>query len=660
MSRPKCSTTLIAGLATLSLLLVLVACSDSPGKGTDADPTPTPVYTADPTPTPVYDVKEARAELAAARERWEAGGSADYDLEFLVLCECPESNKRLKLIVRNGAIESSVFDLDSGRALTEEEYDVDMTYKTINDRFDQIESALGGESGYLTPAHELSVNYHPDLGYPTYFGVSYGYDVADAGFRLELLVYKPYDPSATPEPDYDVELARKELASARERWEARGSVDYDFDSKVSCECPESDKYLRIIVRNGAIKSVVDRESGRVLTEEEYVDAYTYHTINSRFDQIEDALGSPPVDYLIAEYDDFMGNPTYLSIIYRYDAPYEGFILEATQAYLNPDPTPPPATPASAEEESDASSLSLDMDGRYASVLDLFSNRPGSSNVESSVGPAATVEEVMVKGLRLAGASPVHVAVRGTAVADSTRCDWRGIARTAEQREDAIRFWLKLDADDDIPDAAYLETLFTATISVFAPEFQETAKSNFQAIALGGLSMEYMFLTCFADYAVNEYLLGAGPTTLTLDYDRMGEAHSYDLYVREHASGTFGPATSTPLQTEAEHQAELDRTVWNAESALAEMLEGYEGVLFLAPMGAHNAIAVEAWQVVAQWDLQMGEDGVVNAVRYGASEYDPEHSQPYTNLKSRIDASVAANATSTKPIVRIVNVDGLTQ
>ncbi len=173
-------------------------------------------------------------------------------------------------------------------------------------------------------------------------------------------------------------------------------------------------------------------------------------------------------------------------------------------------------------------------------------------------------------------------------------------------------------------------------------------------------MEYMFLTCFADYAVNEYLLGAGPTTLTLAYDRMGEAHSYDLYVREHASGTFGPATSTPLQTEAEHQAELDRTVWNAESALAEMLEGYEGVLFLAPMGAHNAIAVEAWQVVAQWDLQMGEDGVVNAVRYGASEYDPGHSQPYTNLKSRIDASVAANATSTKPIVRIVNVDGLTQ
>ena len=143
MSRPKCSTTLIAGVATLSLLLVLVACSDSPGKRTDADPTPTPVYTVDPTPTPVYDVKEARAELAAARERWEAGGSADYDLEFLVLCHCLESNTPLKLIVRNGAVES-VIDLEAGRALTEEEYDVDMTYKTINDRFDQIESALGG------------------------------------------------------------------------------------------------------------------------------------------------------------------------------------------------------------------------------------------------------------------------------------------------------------------------------------------------------------------------------------------------------------------------------------------------------------------------------------------------------------------------------------
>ena len=60
-----------------------------------------------------------------------------------------------------------------------------------------------------------------------------------------------------------------------------------------------------------------------------------------------------------------------------------------------------------------------------------------------------------------------------------------------------------------------------------------------AIARGGLSTEYLFLTCFADYAANEYLLGAGLSTLTLAYDRMGEAHSYELYRRDHDAGQFG-------------------------------------------------------------------------------------------------------------------------
>ena len=45
------------------------------------------------------------------------------------------------------------------------------------------------------------------------------------------------------------------------------------------------------------------------------------------------------------------------------------------------------------------------------------------------GPTATVEEVLEKGLRLAEASPVHLAVRGTGVSSSTRCDWRALPHT---------------------------------------------------------------------------------------------------------------------------------------------------------------------------------------------------------------------------------------
>ncbi len=284
--------------------------------------------------------------------------------------------------------------------------------------------------------------------------------------------------------------------------------------------------------------------------------------------------------------------------------------------------------------------------REVSFFHLFGGSQGSAAgfIEKNT---SSVEEILEKGLRLAGASPVHLVIRGAAVVNSARCDWRGIARTAGQREDAIRFWLGLDADDEIPDAAYLEALFTITPDTVDPVFRETAKSNLDAIARGGLSEEYLFLTCYADYTVSEYILGTGPmgvTPLSVAYDRMDEAHSYELYQKEHTAGEFGPSTSTPLMSEGEYEAFLAKIVEASETALQKVLEGHQAVVFLAPMGAHNAIAVEAWQAVAQWDVQRAEDGTLYAVRYGAHEGDPEHTQTLANLKSRI--TVATTATST--------------
>ena len=238
--------------------------------------------------------------------------------------------------------------------------------------------------------------------------------------------------------------------------------------------------------------------------------------------------------------------------------------------------------------------------------------PTPTPTPTPTSAVATVEEVLAKGLRLAEASPVHLAVRGTGVSNSTRCDWRGIARTPAQREAAVRFWLGLSATDTLPSASFLETLFTVTLDTLKPAYKETATSNFLAIARGGLNTEYLFLTCYVDYTASEYILGAGPTTLTLAYDRRGEAHSYALYKKEHAAGQFG---SDALLSESAYQAKLDQIVWDAEKALRELMEGRQSVVFLAPMGAHNAIAIEAWQVVAQWDVQTVE-GVVNAVRFG--------------------------------------------
>lgn len=197
MSRQKHSAPSVAGLTTLSLLLILVACSDSPGKGNEptATLTPTLSYDSDATPEPVYDVELAREKLASAKKRWESQGSADYDLDFLLLCLCPERNIPLKLTVRNGAIES-VIDLNSG-AVTVGGYGGVYTDKTINDWLDLLDAALGSR-----PAYHLQARYHPSLGYPTYINISYAYDVADYGFTLERLTYEPLDPSlptAVPE-----------------------------------------------------------------------------------------------------------------------------------------------------------------------------------------------------------------------------------------------------------------------------------------------------------------------------------------------------------------------------------------------------------------------------------------------------------------------------
>ncbi len=278
----------------------------------------------------------------------------------------------------------------------------------------------------------------------------------------------------------------------------------------------------------------------------------------------------------------------------------------------------------------------------------------STSAAYATDESPTVEELLEDGWHLAGASPVHLAIRGTAAAGSVRCAWRGIARTAQQRQDAIRFWLQLGPTDAIPAPAYLEVLFATVLDTLASDFRETAKANFLAIARGGESMDYSFLTCFTDYAVTNFLLGSGttPTTVTVAYDRMGEAASYDLYLREHDTGTFGDAAR---QTRGAYEAGLQAQVVAAETALSAEIGGREAVVFLAPMGAHNAIGFEAWQAVAQWAVVTDDDDVVQAIRDDTPEGDPEHTQTLANLTSRITTAAAGDGHAT---TRVTTVGGL--
>ena len=286
-------------------------------------------------------------------------------------------------------------------------------------------------------------------------------------------------------------------------------------------------------------------------------------------------------------------------------------------------------------------------------------KPEGTDIHASQVPEPSVEDILEFGYQLKESSPVHLAIRGTASVDSTRCSWRVVARTQSQRENAIRGWLKIGTGETIPDTSYLRNLFTATFDVLNPRFRETIKANFMALVYGE-SAEYLFLTCFADYTSHEYLLGNGPTNVTIAYDRMGGARSYDLYLREYADGQFG---GEPLLSRGEYQADLLQILRDSEESLTTMIGGREGIVFLAPMGAHNAIAIEAWQGVGQWDLQeveetdaMGETTtVVYAVRYGAPEGDPEYKQTLAELKSRITTAATTDAFAGQ---RIASVSGL--
>ena len=299
-------------------------------------------------------------------------------------------------------------------------------------------------------------------------------------------------------------------------------------------------------------------------------------------------------------------------------------------------TPTPSACDNCEEllvESDIEQACADdLDGlcspRDASEFALFFSpgAQGGAAASPSGGRAAapSVEEVLEKGLYLLEASPVHIVFEGRTLPGTVRCHWRGTARTLSQREKSIRFWLSKDDDEPLPSPIALEAEFMSHVEGVAPRYRPYVAAQFLPLARGGFSDELLRMTCYADYTVSRFTLGSGPGSVTVVYNiYSGGSRSYDLYKRSHAAGEFSSGT---LTTESEYEQMLARQVSKVQGTLADILEGRASVVFLAPMGAHLDVAIEAWEAVQQWDLQVDEVGQVNAVRYGVDMDDPEYSQ----------------------------------
>jgi uncharacterized protein DUF6174 len=142
------------GLA--AALLVLAATCEDAGSGPDA---------------------LLLAELETARARWEERGYTDYALTLQRDCFCGETFRGPVVVqVRFEEVVARVY-VSTGQPVPEE---AASWFPDVEGLFDFLDDALHRDP------HEIRVEYHPELGYPTEFFVDFSDNIADEeqGYRV--------------------------------------------------------------------------------------------------------------------------------------------------------------------------------------------------------------------------------------------------------------------------------------------------------------------------------------------------------------------------------------------------------------------------------------------------------------------------------------------
>ena len=201
-----------------------------------------------------------------------------------------------------------------------------------------------------------------------------------------------------------------------------------------------------------------------------------------------------------------------------------------EASNEPETVDDPETTVSTGTPSDTETVAPIADLTPRDNRQMLSFAPLDVGASDFASDTPTVEELLEKGWYADGASPVHVAIKGTPEADSIRCQWHGVARTLIQREEQIRFLLGLADDTELPSPQDVETIFTDYAEGAVPGWDEKSKAWMIPLARGELSAGYLVLSCYADYAVSEYILGEGPSTVTIVFEQTQHDYSYDVYV----------------------------------------------------------------------------------------------------------------------------------
>ncbi len=193
---------------------------------------------------------------------------------------------------------------------------------------------------------------------------------------------------------------------------------------------------------------------------------------------------------------------------------------------------------------------------------------GASTEASFAGwTAVSIEDEMIgRGVneRFGYTHAPHFVVRGTYLPGTTRCAVTGMGTPLSS--------VITQGDDE-----WLAVIATAE-----------ARYEAEPEALKELPKQYppTLITCVTDLAVNEYMVGRGPDTLTLQtFRRVAFLYIPDFYERYEADPDY----------------DFGYDLWELDFAdgVAQPIEGKEKVIWV---GAPQNLAVKAWRPVQTWDV----------------------------------------------------------
>ena len=104
--------------------------------------------------------------------------------------------------------------------------------------------------------------------------------------------------------------------------------------------------------------------------------------------------------------------------------------------------------------------------------------------------------------------------------------------------------------------------------------------------------------CYIDVRTNSYVLGSGPTTLTIL-----------LFRGIYWDGNYAPFTPYVYEDQSEQEL-IEEDMQRIEGFISDLFVGREHILFLGPP---VDLSSEVWRFLGYWDVQQREDGTVIAV-----------------------------------------------